>query len=214
MKDIKPFENEEEGKEGWFGSKKETTGEDYRNYTFYELLIAGIQKWEGVYENQYQKYREPWWNDATTICYDDFGLDGAVSVKIEVCVPTGEHPKGNKVYMFDNREKLIEKTIFDEGTDQNFKIEESYNWSMVVHFEYWSIVNVGTVLLFTRLKSDERKYDRSYKSSRFLSMISHEFGHVWGLKDAYDKPDKPGWHEAKKTKEVSRNNMMRSDQES
>lgn len=44
-------------------------------------------------------------------------------------------------------------------------------------------------------------------------MIAHEFGHVWGLKDAYNKPDIPGWHEAKKTKEVSKDNMMRSNKE-
>ena len=210
VKDIKPFENEEEGKEGWFGSKKEAAGEDYRNYTFYELLIAGIQKWEGVYENQYQKYREPWWNDATTICYDDFGLDGAVSVKIEVCVPTGEHPKGNRVYMFDNREGLINMDVYDDYSGERFSIEESYNWSLHWSYDRWSILNVGTVLLFTRLKSDKRKYDRSYKSSGFLSMISHEFGHVWGLHDAYDKPDKMGWNEAAETKEVSKDNIMRS----
>ena len=75
----------------------------------------------------------------------------------------------------------------------------------------WSILNVGTVMLFTRQKSDEKKHDYSYKSPRFLAMISHEFGHVWGLHDAYDKPEHPGWDGAEKTKEVSKDNMMRSD---
>ena len=164
---IKPYEKEEkEEKKGWFGLKEnESTGEDYRNYTFYDFIMAGIHKWEGVYENQYQKYREAWWNNAVTICYDDFGLDGAVSVKIEVCSPTEEHPKGTRVYVFDNREKLIdEKKVYAEGDDEMFEIVKSDNWPCVRGSQedgryIWSILNVGTVMLFTRQKSDEKKHD-------------------------------------------------------
>ncbi len=217
VRSVKPYENEEkeEEKKGWFGKRKdESTGEDYRNYTFYDFIMAGIHKWEGLYENQYQTYKEHWWEDGIRLCYDDFGLDGAVNVKIEVCSPTEEHPKGTRVYVFDNREKLIdEKKVYDEGADKMFDIVKSDNWPMVWNEDKWSILNVGTVLLFTRQKSDEKKHDYSYKSSRFLAMISHEFGHVWGLRDAYFRKNVPGWREAKETKEVSKDNMMRTDGE-
>lgn len=41
-------------------------------------------------------------------------------------------------------------------------------------------------------------------------MIRHEFGHVWGLHDAYKKDDLDDWPGAKVTDKIKRNNIMKS----
>lgn len=208
VKKIKPYENEERG---WLDRSV-----DYREYTFYDFIIAGIQKWEGVYENKYIVTKDNWWEAGTRIYYDYFGLDGAVNVKTEVCSPTEEHPVGNRVYIFDNRAQAVSETLYDEYSDNKFDITDDENWPIVrgeIFTYHWSILNIGTVVLFTKLIRKNTEYSSSYDSKKFVNMIAHEFGHVFGLGDAYEDDNVPGKVGAEISDEISSENMMRVNKE-
>lgn len=217
VRTVKPFENE---KKGWFDSEED---EVRRNYTFYDFIIAGLQKWEGVYENHsktikyYDNPKGKWYtkkNKYMKINYDNFGLDGAVEVKIELVSPTDLHPKGTRIYIFDNRQEAISKTVYDEYNDKDLVISNNYNWSCITDYTgkgfTWSVLNVGTMLLFIKLISEKKKYESTHKSKDFVGTVGHEFGHIWGIHDAYKKEDVDGWSGAKVTEEIEKNNIMKN----
>lgn len=190
---TKPYEDEYR----WKYSKKP----DYRQYTFYDFLTKGIQLWEGLYDNQ----------SKDGLIYDDFGLDGHVNVKIEFCKADGLPIEEIRVYIFDNRKEAVNKSVYIPSEKVMLDIKEDYNWSH--KRSTFSINAIASVLAFT--KNFGGWIRETENSSRFLKTFTHEFGHVFGLYDAYDKR-LPGpnsikdWKGAPKTDEVSNDNMMRN----
>ncbi len=203
------------------------TGEKNKG-TAAEICEKGVKLWEGVYCNRK--------SEDTGIIYDDFGMDGLVNVHVEVSyeneyreknnIPSeinliegegkNEYQKFAYTVLFDNK-KEMEVSVPFSGGGYAVKINY-YNRSSVSSEIQYGYREKILILLFRyywiyNLESEKgKKFYRGFTD--FLHTIAHEFGHVFGLGDAYDRTHEEGNKAfkymvgAKITDEIPQNSMM------
>lgn len=129
-----------------------------------ELIKKGIKLWEG-------------WYGKTP--YDKFGLDECVQVQVNL----HEKDAGES---FSERQEFVDIRVEKIGRSFALTYMDIGGFHLPIGGD-WRINRVGHIHLFLIMVYDDETI-KAKSNSSFQRTAAHEFGHVFGLGDAYSEP--------------------------